>query len=193
MTKYLFIIGMLFIQINSSFSQNNQSQLHQSNIQQQLEQPGKCIKVNFVDVVKVKDITVQLVKSTNISDNKTLNGLRIVYKVANSSGKYLGYIDLDEISDLVKTIEHLKATVFIKAPQVTFDDNLEYYYSCRSGLKIGGFAIFIAGSSSKTIWGRYILLGELNKERIVLSSEEFEQLMLVLKQAPNKFDATLGN
>jgi hypothetical protein len=184
MKKLILLLIATIMAINYVFAQQKRDH-KESNIQIFIDQSNKIIKDSFTDFGAVKGIKFQILKSVNLTDNKILNGIKLIYYTPITNKKEISYIDADEINDVIKILGEWKAIVFSLPHHDASAINVEYRYSCRSGFKIGGCLTLISGIGKLVF---FVQLGANEEERIILTTEEVDELIKLLSYAETKFE-----
>lgn len=185
------IISVIFagiIAMTMGFSQNSSSS-KEIQIQKFIDQPNKTIRDTIVDIGKLNDINIKIIKAVNLTDNDLLSGVIISYENnTDYPRKDILYIDADEVDDLIKTLTDWKLNAFSQTPVLKPDVSLVYHYTSRSGFKVGAFTTIISNSNGKTMWNIFLHFCEIEKYRIFITIEEFGEFIKILSVAKTKLE-----
>lgn len=123
----------LYAQIDSSSVRN----YPKSKVEEFTDRQSTLIMKEFIDIGNTRNLTVQVLKVTDMSTREKYSGLVIswVNVVSGiSSTTYSTFLDADEIEDLSKALMAM-FTVTQSTP-LTYT---EYKFQCKSGLQITAF------------------------------------------------------
>lgn len=140
-------------------------------------QPGAVIEKEYHELGYLDQIDVRLMKMKNLITNQTAYGIRFEFLPGNEiiTNAKIGYLDSDEIGDLIKSIAIIQNRV------VTRNQNIqsEVTFLCRSGLVIGCFF-----DVNKKNWIPYIQIIQSDPNSTVrLEKNGFNYLLKMLEDA----------
>ena len=141
---------------------------------------GTLIEKQFVDIGKVKGVTVQVMKFKDLNNGTSKSALRFEYEYKSSytSDTKIATLDLDEIDGLIKSINNLKTTVFSS----TRDVYTEVTFTSRTGFKAGAYY-----DVDKSKWVTFVKLEKFDSNsQVFLTTEDFATLLTLVEQAKAK-------
>lgn len=173
----ILFLGLLFISI--SFSQDKiEKQTTQA--EQFSTTAGTLMEKQFIDIGKVKGVSVQVMKLKDLNNGTSKSGLRFeyLYKSSYSSDTKIATLDIDEIDGLIKSINNLKTTVFPS----TRDVYTEVTFTSRTGFKAGAYY-----DVDKAKWVTFIKLEKFDSNsQVFLTTEDFSILHTLVEEAKQK-------
>jgi hypothetical protein len=141
---------------------------------------GTLIEKQFIDIGKVKGITVQVMKFKDLNNGTSQSALRFEYeyKSSYSSDTKVSVLDLDEIDGLIKSITNLNTTVFSSTRNVY----TEVTFISRTGFKAGAYY-----DVDKAKWVTFVKLEKFDSNsQVFLTTEDFATLLTLVEQAKTK-------
>ncbi len=163
-----------------AFSQEKKSEKQTTQAEQFSSQAGTLIEKQFIDVGKVKGITIQVMKLKDLNSGTTKTALRFEYEYKSSytSDTKIATLDLDEIDGLLKSMNNLKTNVFTS----TRDVYTEVTFRSRTGFEAGAFY-----DINKSKWTAYVKLERFdsNSEEF-LNTDDFSTMLTLIEQAKAK-------
>lgn len=141
---------------------------------------GTLIEKQFIDIGKVKGVTVQVIKFKDLNNGTSKSALRFEYeyKSSYSSDTKIATLDLDEIDGLIKSITNLKSSVFSS----TRDVYTEVTFTSRTGFKAGAYY-----DVDKAKWVTFVKLEKFDSNsQVFLTTEDFATLQNLVEQAKAK-------
>jgi hypothetical protein len=141
---------------------------------------GTLIEKQFIDIGKVKGVTVQVMKFKDLNNGTSKSALRFeyVYRSSYSSDNKISTLDLDEIDGLIKSITNLKTSVFSS----TRDVYTEVTFTSRTGFKAGAYY-----DVDKAKWVTFVKLEKFDSNsQVFLTTEDFATLLTLVEQAKTK-------
>ncbi len=168
----LFLIGLAFGQAKVE-KQTTQAEQFSATA-------GTLIEKQFVDIGKVKGISVQVMKLKDLNSGTAKSALRFEYEYKSSytSDTKIGTLDLDEIDGLIKSMNNLKTNVFSS----TRDIYTEVTFKSRTGFEAGAYY-----DVDKKKWSAYVQIEKYDKNSIVfLTTDDFNALLALVEQAKTK-------
>jgi hypothetical protein len=141
---------------------------------------GTLIEKQFVDIGKVKGISVQVMKLKDLNSGTTKSALRFEYdyKSSYSSDTKVATLDLDEIDGLLKSMNNLKTNVFPS----TRDVYTEVTFRSRTGFEAGSYY-----DVDKKKWVAYCKLEKFdNNSEVFLNTDDFSAMLVFVEQAKAK-------
>ena len=141
---------------------------------------GTLIEKQFVDIGKVKGVTVQVMKFKDLNNGTSKSALRFEYEYKSSytSDTKIATLDLDEIDGLIKSIKNLTTTVFSS----TRDVYTEVTFTSRTGFKAGAYY-----DVDEAKWVTFVKLEKFDSNsQVFLTTEDFASLLTLVEQAKAK-------
>jgi hypothetical protein len=141
---------------------------------------GTLIEKQFVDIGKVKGISVQVMKLKDLNSGTSKTALRFEYEYKSSytSDTKIATLDLDEIDGLIKSMNNLKTTVFTS----TRDVYTEVTFRSRTGFEAGAYY-----NVDKAKWVAYIKLEKFDSNsQVFFNTEDFASILTFVEQAKTK-------
>lgn len=141
---------------------------------------GTLIEKQFVDIGKVKGVSVQVMKIKDLNSGTSKTGLRFEYdyKSSYTSDTKVATLDLDEIDGLIKSMTNLKTTVFSS----TRDVYTEVTFRSRTGFEAGAYY-----DVDKTKWVAYVKLEKFDSNsEVFLNTDDFTSMLSFVEQAKTK-------
>jgi hypothetical protein len=141
---------------------------------------GTLIEKQFIDIGKVKGITVQVMKFKDLNNGTSQSALRFEYeyKSSYSSDTKVSVLDLDEIDGLIKSITNLNTTVFSSTRNVY----TEVTFISRTGFKAGAYY-----DVDRAKWVTFVKLEKFDSNsQVFLTTEDFATLLTLVEQAKTK-------
>jgi hypothetical protein len=175
--KKILILLLICINIYAYSQDDEKSKI--SKLESFAELSGTLIKKEFIDIVKLKNLTVQLYNVTDLNKNIYIKGIKLSttsYNRISGSTEHSSVLDADEIDGLIKSIEFSISVLNERPLSYT-----EYIYKSRDGLK---FALF---SNDKGEWTPVMQLNKYKSDSyIIFKTEELKPLAEIFKAAKNK-------
>lgn len=141
---------------------------------------GTLIEKQFVEIGKMKSVTVKVLKLKDLNDTATKTALRLEYEYRNGYAidTKTASLDSDELDGLIKSIKNLQANIFTS----TRDTYTEVTFKSRTGFEAGAFY-----DTAKSKWVAYIQLSsDDNKSSVFLNPEDFTTFLALIEQAKAK-------
>lgn len=138
---------------------------------------GTLIEKQYISLGIFDEIDVRLVKMKNLFTNETCSAVRFEYLYSKDIQKQtkLGYIDADEVDNLIVAIKQLQTSVFNQ--EYLF--NTEITFKCRSGLIMGCFF-----NKDTKRWITYLQLKKDDpKSTVEIENDNFEYFKSLLEKA----------
>jgi hypothetical protein len=141
--------GSAFSQTTTLATQEKDSK-PKSKIELFSDKAGAMLKKEFIPLGTLRNTQFQVLKITDLSTNEAQSGLRLYTPgaVGSVSTSSVAYLDADELAGFIKAVDYVTQNV---ANTPAPENDVEYNYESRSGLRFGIFnsaAIF----SSKKKW-----------------------------------------
>lgn len=143
-------------------------------------QAGILIEKQFIDIGKVKGISVQVMKVKDLNDGSSKSALRFEYeyKSSYSTDTKIATLDLDEIDGLLKSMNSLITNVFPSTREVY----TEVTFISRTGFKAGAYY-----DNERKRWTPYFKLEKFDSNSSVyVSNEDFSNLLKLIEEAKAK-------
>ncbi|HKP36410.1 MAG TPA: hypothetical protein VJT71_06095 [Pyrinomonadaceae bacterium] len=160
------------------FSQAQAPNREQSNIEKFSAKSGTLIQKQFVELGKIKTVTVELLVITDLVTNARVAGVRMEYEAYSSIGSdtKIAFLDADEVDGLIKSISLLKSKVLNTTP----DNYTEVVFGSRGGFEAGAY--FANGK-----WSTFLKLERYDsRSSVSMKPEDFDHLLELLQQAKQK-------
>lgn len=141
---------------------------------------GTLIEKQFVDIGKVKGVSVQIMKIKDLNTGVSKTALRFEYdyKSSYTSDTKVATLDLDEIDGLLKSMTNLKTTVFSS----TRDVYTEVTFRSRTGFEAGAYY-----DVDKAKWVAYVKLEKFDgNSEVFLNTDDFTSMLSLVEQAKAK-------
>jgi len=141
---------------------------------------GTLIEKQFVDIGKVKGISVQVMKLKDLNSGTSKTALRFEYEYKSSytSDTKIATLDLDEIDGLIKSMNNLKTIVFPS----TRDVYTEVTFKSRTGFEAGAYY-----DVDKAKWVAYAKLEKYDSNsQVFFNTEDFASMLTLVEQAKTK-------
>jgi len=139
---------------------------------------GNLYKREFIDLKTFSGVKVQVLRITDLLNKpiKTVTGIKFTY-----DGQYISYnafIDADEISNLMASMEFMINHVYTDS---TIENYTEVNYKTRDGFQVGYYF-------SRKQWIPYIQLESYTiKSLVTLDQSQFTQLYGIFKISHDKY------
>ena len=141
---------------------------------------GTLIEKQFIDIGKVKGISIQVMKLKDLNSGTSKTALRFEYEYKSSytSDTKIATLDLDEIDGLLKSMNNLKANVFSS----TRDVYTEVAFKSRTGFEAGAYY-----EVDKKKWVAYVKLERFDSNsEVFLKTDDFTEILTLVEQAKTK-------
>ncbi len=141
---------------------------------------GTLIEKQFIDIGKVKGISVQILKLKDLNSGVSKSALRFEYdyKSSYTSDTKIATLDLDEIDGLLKSLNNLKTKVF----NSTRDVYTEITFRSRTGFEAGAYY-----DVDKSKWVAYVKLEKFDsKSQVFFSTDDLNSMQVLVEQAKAK-------
>lgn len=174
----LFLCLLFASLITTTYGQNKESDVTQAELFS--SQSGTLIEKQFIDIGKVKGISVKVLILTDLIKGTSLSCLRFEYdyKASYGSETKIGTLDSDEIDGLVKSIKILQNNVF----PTTRDIYTEIGYQSRTGFEAGAYYSLDRGK-----WTTYVQIKKYDRNSMVfLTTDDFAVLLALIEKAKEK-------
>ena len=161
-----------------SFSQTNDKGLTQA--EQLTSQAGQLIETQFIEVGKLRELEIKVLKFIDLQSNQSYTALRFELKLksAYSNDTKIASLDLDEIDDLVQAIKNFQTNVFPTKREVY----TEVSYRSKTGFEAGAYYNLTKGN-----WTSYIQLDKYGRDSLMfLSIDDFQTLLNYILKAKEK-------
>jgi hypothetical protein len=140
---------------------------------------GSMFKKEFQDIVKLKNLTIQLYTISDLNKGTSAKGIKLMtsaYNRLSGTTEYSTVIDPDEIDGLIKSIEFVNTLVGTKPSHYT-----EYVYTSRDGFK---FAVY---NNEKAEWIPTMQLERFKSDSYVFfKQEDMPSLIEIFKGCKTK-------
>ncbi|OJW83707.1 MAG: hypothetical protein BGO69_05265 [Bacteroidetes bacterium 46-16] len=143
-----------------------------------LRMPDAMLKKDITDIGELKNMKVQLVKLTNLSDaNMQFSLARFVYAYGdiNSPNVKAVYTDVSAVDEMTRNFNMLQTKLFSEKSNVYS----EIMFKTRDGI-IGGCYW------SKEGWAPYLKLADTDDSYVILGKDDFNKLMSMLDLMKSK-------
>ncbi|MBG6129407.1 hypothetical protein IWQ47_001290 [Aquimarina sp. EL_43] len=175
------IIPLIFLFIYITiFSQDQKTNLNQSNAEIFSNKSGSLIEKQFKEVGKVDKTEIKIVKLTDMISGESISSLRLERRFIDkyTSDTKIASLDTDEISALIKSIEIIRGQVFSFPPE----NYTEISFRSRSGFEAGCYW-------NKNIWKPYIQFKKNDRKSLLrLNKPDFLNLLALIKQAKKELN-----
>lgn len=145
--------------------------------------PGKLYKIETKDIRKVKDITVSLVRTTEIESKKSITAIQLYQRntsVFSSNDLGAIYIDMDDLQGVSDALKYYQTQIKGGRPQ-----NQSYFiYSTSNGVLIN--CTYLEGNSpgwSVSLGHRYPSSKNTMGGSAVLKNREIDEMAQALQEA----------
>lgn len=175
---FLFI---LFLTTTCSYGQEKNEKIT-SQAEQFSAVSGTLIEKKFIDIGKVKGVSIQVMKLKDLNSGESISALRFEYEYRASytsiSDTKIAHLDLDEIDGLIKSMKNIKTTVFPSIPTIY----TEVTFTSRTGFKAGAYY-----DMTKAKWFTYVKLEKFDSDsRVFLNVEDFDLILSFVENAKTK-------
>jgi len=136
----------VFFGLSSIQSQTKEKEL--SNAEQFSNQAGTLVEKTFINIGKVKDVKVTVMKIRDLNSDVIKNGLRFEYenKGSYTSDTKIAVLDQDDIDGIVKSMNNMIVNIF----NTTKTNYTEVTFKSRSGFEAGCYFSIDRGLGSNT-------------------------------------------
>jgi hypothetical protein len=174
MKKILISISVLLLWSSICLGQDKIAEKEQSNLEKFSAKSGTLLEKKFIDIGFVKTVKMQVLTFTDLISNAKVSGVRFEYESgARYSSSKLAFLDKDEVDGLIKSIDLLKAKVFLTTP-ATYT---EVVFTSRSGFMMACY--FSDGK-----WTPIVQIKRFDTDSLVsLKLEDLDILLENLKSA----------
>ncbi len=171
------LLSLFVATTTTSFGQSKEKELTQA--EQFSSQAGTLIERQFIDVGKIKGLSIRVLKSKDINREPSTesSALRFEYE---HKGTYvtdtkISSLDIDEIDGLIKSIKNLQNNIF-PSTKVVYT---EISFKSRTGFEAGAYFV-----TDKNKWSPYVQVKKFdNNSMVYLSIEDFNSLLNMVEQA----------
>ena len=137
MKKITLIAIATFLIQGNIFSQTEVNQKENKNLtnaEQISEKAGSLIEKEFINIGKVKNISIKVLKIKNLTTKVTSSCLRIEYEVY-LLGEKVSVLDSDEIDGLTQSMNNMIVNIFTTKKETY----TEVTFKSRTGFSVGGY------------------------------------------------------
>jgi hypothetical protein len=141
---------------------------------------GTLIEKQFLDIGKIREVSVQVMKLKDLNSGISKTALRFEYeyKSSYSTDTKIATLDLDEIDGLLKSMNNLKTTVFPSTREVY----TEVTFRSRTGFEAGAYY-----DTDKKKWIAYIKLEKFDSNsEVFLNTDDFSSMLALIEQSKTK-------
>lgn len=171
MKKTLLLASGLLLSL-SGFSQNEKVQLKKSNLETFSEQSGTFSKKQFITLGKVNNVTISIIKITDLITQKGISGIKFSgYIIGGNGNEKTAFIDKDEVTNFLKAVSYINEKVF-ETPSPTNSE--EYNYYSRSSFSGGAF-------SSGKDWKGYLSLDNYSESTFFFKKDDFKKIAVLIQ------------
>ncbi|MBS7565066.1 hypothetical protein KHS38_11685 [Mucilaginibacter sp. Bleaf8] len=179
--KKTLLIGLLLASATLTYAQVKKAtpEAAKSNIETISEQAGTFSKKDFVEIGKAKEVTVEVIKITDLLSNKIVSGIKLSanYHASYGSDTKSAMLDADEIDAFLKVIDYINNKVFTSEVP---ENSVEYNFHSRGGFSGGAY------NYSKK-WKGYVKLEKYDSNSyFFLDQEAFKALGALVSEAKTK-------